>query len=173
MGTNFRLQDFSLIHDRPIFFDANVLLYIFWPTGSHYFEAHYSKVFSNLLKQKNELYIDFIVLSEVINRVIKIEHSNYDKSLKYKKFRDSQEGKDALSDIYLIIKNDILTTFKITGKVLNESEIDGFLVVDILDVNDKFIVELCKENSFVLLTNDKDFKNCDIDVLTGNPAILN
>jgi predicted nucleic acid-binding protein len=173
MATNYKLKDYALVHNRPIFFDANVLLYIFWPTGAHFYEANYSKVFSNLLKQKNDLFIDFLVISEVLNRVIRIEHEKINPGIKFKDFRDSQDGQDALLDIYLILKSDILPTFKITGKVFNETEIESFLVLDVLDINDKSIVELCKEKSLVLLTNDKDFKNSDIDILTGNPIILN
>lgn len=46
------------------------------------------------------------------------------------------------------------------------------LVLDELDFNDKAIVRICEENSLVLLTNDQDFKNSGLDILTGNPRIL-
>ncbi len=31
---------------------------------------------------------------------------------------------------------------------------------------------LCKENSFVLLTNDQDFASADLEILTTNPKLL-
>jgi predicted nuclease of predicted toxin-antitoxin system len=44
--------------------------------------------------------------------------------------------------------------------------------MDALDFLDKGILKTCQDNNFVLLTNDKDFKNANIDILTGNPYIL-
>jgi len=46
-------------------------------------------------------------------------------------------------------------------------------MIDELDFVDKATVDLCKEYNLVLLTNDKDFKNAGLDILTGNPSILN
>ena len=41
-------------------------------------------------------------------------------------------------------------------------------IVDSLDFTDKAIERVCSENSFVLLTNDKDFKDSTIDILSCN-----
>ena len=46
-------------------------------------------------------------------------------------------------------------------------------MIDELDFVDKSTVSIFQENSFVLLTNDKDFRNSDIDILTGNTHTLN
>lgn len=62
---------------------------------------------------------------------------------------------------------------QLVGKAFNKQEIESYLAVDELDFVDKATVTLCKENALVLLTNDKDFKNADLDILTGNPSILN
>ena len=35
-------------------------------------------------------------------------------------------------------------------------------MVDELDFVDKAIVSICSENNLVLLTNDRDFKNCGL-----------
>lgn len=172
MGVKYRLQDVSLLQDRKIFVDANVLIYLFWPTGSYYYERNYAQVFNSLLKQGNDFCVDIFVISEIINRILRTEHNQLQPTKRFKDFRDSVEGKQALSDIHLIIKNNILPRFDIAGKNYNKSEIERFLVVDELDFVDKSTYTICKENSFVLLTNDKDFKNTDLDILTGNPNIL-
>ncbi len=173
MATKYRLQDVGQLNGRNIFVDANVLIYLFWPTGQHDYEQNYARVFRNLLRQGNDLFVDFLVISEVINRVVRIEHQKINPTIKYKSFRDSQDGKDAINDIYIIVKNDILKRFSIMGKSFVQHEIEGFLVIDDLDFVDKATVSLCSENSLVLLTNDKDFKNSGLDILTGNPNILN
>ncbi len=173
MATNFKLQDFSLLPERNIFVDANVLIYLFWPTGQHFFESNYAQVFKDLLKQGNSLYVDFLVISEVVNRVLRIEHKKLNPNQNFKNFRNSQDGKDLISDIYLIVKDEILKHFKIIGKSFNKNDIESFLTLNQLDFIDKAITSICFENNFVLLTNDKDFKNSGLDILTGNPHILN
>jgi len=60
------------LNKRQIFFDANILLYIFLPTGSSW-EKQYSVIFNRLLKQKNEMAVDFIVISEVVNRAVRLD----------------------------------------------------------------------------------------------------
>ena len=172
MGAKYRLQDVSQLNGRNIFFDANVLIYLFWPTGQHSFEQNYARVFRNLLRQGNNLFVDFLVTSEVINRILRNEHQRINPSQKFKDFRNSEDGKDALEDIYIIVKNDILARFNIVGKAFNSQEIESLLSVDELDFVDKATVTLCEENNFVLLTNDKDFRDCGLDMLTGNPHIL-
>ena len=173
MGAKYRLQDVSQLNGRNIFFDANVLIYLFWPTGQHSFEQNYARVFRNLLRQGNNLFVDFLVTSEVINRILRNEHQRINPSQKFKDFRNSEDGKDALDDIYIIVKNDILARFNVVGKAFNSQEIESLLSVDELDFVDKATVTLCEENNFVLLTNDKDFRDCGLDMLTGNPHILN
>jgi len=173
MATNYKLQDYEHLSGKDIFVDANVLIYLFWPTGQHSFESNYARVFRNLLRQGNNLYVDFLVISEVVNRVLRIEHQKLNSDQKFKDFRNSQDGKDVISDIYLIVQSDILSSFKIIGKSFNKSDIEGFLIVDQLDFVDKATVAICAENNLVLLTNDRDFKNSGLDILTGNPHILN
>jgi len=158
MATNYKLQDYEHLSGKDVFVDANVLIYLFWPTGQHSFESNYARVFRNLLRQGNNLYVDFLVISEVVNRVLRIEHLKLNSNQKFKDFRNSQDGKDVISDIYLIVQNDILSSF---------------LIVDQLDFVDKATVAICTENNLVLLTNDRDFKNSGLDILTGNPHILN
>lgn len=173
MATKYRLQDVAQLNGQNIFFDANILIYLFWPTGQIPFEQNYARVFSHLLRQGNGLFVDFLVISEVINRIVRIEHQKINPSQNFKNFRNSQDGKDALNDIYIIVKNNILNRFSVIGKAFGRQDIEDYLKIDDLDFVDKATVALCKENSFILLTNDQDFKNVDLDILTGNPKILN
>jgi predicted nucleic acid-binding protein len=171
MAAKYKLHDVSQLQNRDIFVDANVLIYLFWPTGSYAWEQSYARVFRDLLRQKNSLFVDFSVISEIINRTLRIEHEKKQPCTKLKDFRNSLEGKNTLSDIYLIVKTNILSRFTVIGKAFGKQDIEQFLVVNDLDFVDKSILTICKENALVLLTNDRDFKNADIDILTGNPMI--
>ena len=179
MAERYSLRDISLLKSRKIFFDANVLIYIFWPTGSFSWENSYSSIFRRLLLQKNEIVVDFIVISEVINRAIRIEYEKYlnannlnRRNFSFKQFRDSTEGEAATEDIYSIVSLSILPIFNVQVKGFSKSEIESFLNIDSLDFSDKAILSICKENDFVLLTNDRDFRTSDIEILTSNRIIL-
>lgn len=180
MAERYNKTQIKRLKTRSIFFDANVLLYLFWPTGGcHHWEEQYANIYSQLRKQKNDLFVDFIVLSEVVNRAVRIEHNNHLQEqnvtiddLSFKDYRDSPSGEATLDGIYYRMKTTIIEYFGIVGKVYVKTEIKDFLRNDGLDFSDKGIVSLCKESDFVLLTNDKDFANVDIDILTANPNLL-
>lgn len=175
MATTYKLKDFAQLYGKDVFVDANVLIYLFWPTGQYSYESDYARVFRNLLRQGNNLYVNFLIISEVVNRVLRHEYQKLKLTpgQTFKNFRDSVVGRDVISDIYLIVQNEILSRFKIIDKTFNKNDIESFLMVDQLDFVDKATVSICSENNLVLLTNDKDFKNSGLDILTGNPKILN
>jgi len=180
MATKYSLTNIPTIRDRKVFFDANVLIYIFWPSGAYYWESFYSSAFGSLLRQRNELMVDFIVISEIVNRAHRLEYDKYltaneilRSALSYKQYRNSSDGQAALSDIYLIVETNILSNFTVVGKAFTKSDIQSFLTVEPLDFADKGILMTCRENSCVLLTNDIDYRAADIDILSSNPAIIN
>jgi len=180
MSHKYSLDTLIDIENRKIFFDANVLIYIFWSSGSQKWEAQYSSIFRNLLLNDYEMCVDFMVISEIINKMHRIDYRNYIKNnnldvedFNYKTYRTSQPGIASLLDIYLVVKDEILEKFTVIGKNYSKEDILSLFATDCLDFNDRAILMECKENDCVLLTNDRDFKNCDIDILTTNPRLLN
>ncbi len=168
MSVKFSSKTIEKLKNRPIFVDANVLIYLFWPTGSVYWENAYAATFKKLLHQGNQLFVSFLVLSEFVNTVTRIEKERLKNKDSYKKFRSSSKGQTFLKSVYTVVKAEILDIFKMTGKIFDKQSVEDCLIVDELDFNDKGIFQLCREKSFVLWTNDKDFKNTDLDVLTEN-----
>ncbi|MFN6378238.1 MAG: hypothetical protein ACK4WD_03120 [Flavobacteriales bacterium] len=176
MATIYKLNQINQLAGRNIFFDANVLIYIFWPTGTNGWQSSYSTAYNHLLRQGNQLSLEFRVVSEIINRIHRIEYENHlkrngiqSKALRYKTYRDSAEGVSVLNDIYVILENDVLPHFEVIGKSFNKDEIMNFLVADYLDFADKAIAQICSENNLVLLTNDIDYSSTSLEVLTSNP----
>jgi len=179
MPIRYSLNQINLIKNRNVFFDANVLIYIFWPTGSYKWEEEYSKAFGSLLKQHNNFYTHFLIISEVINRIYRIEYKKHlhkenlkEEQFTFKDYRNSIEGTKTLEDIYSIIK-DVLSNFLVIEKSFNKIEIENFLIVETIDFIDKAILKICLENNFILFTNDKDYKNFNVDILSSNPAFFN
>lgn len=180
MANRYSLKSIQTLPAKPVFFDANILLYIFWPTG--YYPSwikSYQKAFNEILKSKREMTVNFIVISEIINRAIRIEYDKYlnknripKEQLAYKKYRDSSDGENVLQDIYNIVKNKILSNFNVIDKTFTKSDIVSFLNVTPLDFSDKAIGSICENSDCILLTNDSDYSCLDIDILSSNPKIL-
>ncbi|MDR3302817.1 MAG: PIN domain-containing protein, partial [Treponema sp.] len=64
-------------------------------------------------------------------------------------------------------------TFSVIDKPFTNIEIRSLLTIDSLDFNDKIIADTCKTNKCLLITNDADFKDADIDILSVNKKLLN
>ncbi len=136
-------------------------------------EGQYATLYTRLNNQDNIFVVDYIVVSEFINRAIRIEYDNFleandlsKRDLKYKDYRNSQDGQDALADIYLTVTDDILNEFEVVEKSYSKNDLTMMCRVDNLDFSDKAIERICIENQFVLLTNDTDFKDSNTDTLS-------
>lgn len=182
MANRYSPSTINQAQNKKIFFDANILIYLFGygtPTIANW-EAQYATAYSALLKQNNTFVVDFIVISEFVNRAIKYEYESYlinnsvsKNSYRYKEYRDSLDGQKALDDIYLTVKDDILADFEVVKKSYSKDDLTLMCTADSLDFSDKAIIKICRENNFVLLTNDKDFSHSDIEILSCNRNIFN
>lgn len=163
----------AAVQGRPLFFDANVLLYLFGSTSSTWANT-YSSVFSQCLKMGNDLCVDVTVLSEFINRFLRIEYENYlrtnglnGQQIKFKDFRSQSEGVQASQDVETIVKGRILNKFALVGKLFDVADINAISLVN-CDFNDELIVKTCQQHQCVLVTNDADFSGANIDILSAN-----
>jgi len=179
MANRYKYNDIPSLKGRKIFIDANIIIYLFWPTALNGWENAYASIFGSLLKQNIDINVDFIVISEAINRTIRIEYEKHlqvnnitKKELTFKEYRNSTAGQQALEDIYIVISRKVLNKFFVVGKNFTKTDIESYLSVNFLDFNDKAIISMCRENDFVFLTNDKDYVKSDIDILTSNPSLL-
>lgn len=175
MNKKYNLSNIQSIINKKIFLDANILIYLFGcgtPTSSNW-ESQYANLYTKLHNQNNTFAVDYIVISEFVNRAIKIEYYNYlnsnnlDKnSLSYKDYRNSLDGEEALKDIYIIVNDEILNEFKVIEKSYSKVDLKMMCSVDELDFSDKAIIRICGDNQLILLTNDTDFKNSNIDIIS-------
>lgn len=175
MSNKYNSSNIQSITNKKIFLDANILIYLFGfgtPTSANW-ESQYANLYTKLHNQNNTFVVDYIVISEFVNRAIKIEYDNYlnsnnlDKnSLSYKNYRNSLDGQEALKDIYIIVNDEILNEFEVIEKSYSKDDLKMMCCVDELDFSDKAIIRICEDNQFILLTNDTDFKNSNIDIIS-------
>jgi len=166
--------------DRPLFFDTNVLLYLF---GNMTYKNRntvdaYSTLFMQCLTKDCKLCVDTLVLSEFINRLLRFEYENYLKkntlnkrACNFKQFRSSSEGIQTAQDIETIVNERLLKHFMIVGKVFKNVDISSIGLSN-TDFNDALIIKICQEHQCVLVTHDADFSAAEIDILSANPRLL-
>ena len=175
VSTHLRTKDISKIAERGVFFDTNVLIYLFGdvpPTEKNW----YSSLFKKLLAQRNPLYIDIIVISEFINVWLSRKYQNAIDNRQFtgtrKDFRDTDDGQQAMEDSCNEVKT-ILDQFQLTSQNWSKQNIIELLMVNNSDFNDKLITKICRNNNLILLTNDVDFAHVPIDILTTKKELLN
>jgi predicted nucleic acid-binding protein len=175
MSNKYNSSNIQSITNKKIFLDANILIYLFGfgiPTSANW-ENQYATLYSKLNKQNNIFVVDYIVISEFVNRAIRIEYDNYlisnnlnRSTFKYKDYRNSLDGQEALNDIYITLNDEILGAFEVIEKSYSKDDLKVMCKVDELDFSDKAIIKICEDNQFILLTNDTDFKNSHIDIVS-------
>lgn len=165
--------------DELILVDANIWLYLQPPVAQPVppWAKGYSGVFANLLKADAVPVVDTLILSEYLNRYIRIEYDACWKATypKFKNFRSSAPG--------LIVSADAVSEAKhilsLAGK-LQDTMVNGVSLSDIfaefkqgsIDFNDGILIENCRLRQWKFLTHDADIRVGGIDVLTLNKKLL-
>jgi predicted nucleic acid-binding protein len=166
---------------RKLLFDANVIISIIWPVPQSRLTqaAKYSRLFSAALKAKQEICVDSIILSEVINRVARLEYDKHlhragltREDLEFKEFRGIAEGVETFKQIHSTLARTVFPKFDVVGKSFCKEEISS---IDFCghDFNDLLIEFVCKEHDCILVTHDGDFGDSDVDIISGNTKLLN
>lgn len=167
-----KIDDISTVKKQGVFFDANVLIYIFWSVFSRNdISSCYSSIYKFLVKENIPVFTSCIVLSEVINRILRIEYKNIGSIKTFKEFRNSPEGIQVQEDICTIIQNQIFSVFTMQDICFTVEQLHPLMKPDTIDFNDKVIVEICKSHNMILLTHDADFVHTNIDILSKNHSL--
>lgn len=182
---NYNKKDIPLIRHRPVVFDTNILIYLFGhilPQNNTLQEV-YSSLYKELIINKMKLIITDICILEFVNHIIKkdfryyclnngiaIEQSN--EKIFFKQFKNTEEGKESINYIESTIKNKILKYFNLENiNIKVENITNSFLYLSKCDFNDLLIASLCKEKNYILCTNDHDFFDLGVDILTENKKL--
>lgn len=164
---------------RPLFFDANVLIYLFAPAHTQSNKATiqaYNQFYADCFKDWI-LHVDVLVISEFVNTFLRIEYKNHlynvnltEQALPFKQFRNSPAGQGISSDIELIVKGKILSKFQLVGKPFSNADMAQISLAK-TDFNDALIAQTCQLYGCVLVTHDADFVAAQVDILTANRKI--
>lgn len=170
------IEEHQFKADEQFVLDANILLYTFGPSDFRSGDRDhvYNDAMTKMIVNKCKLYMILPVLSEYIYRYL-------DKQLKLNKV-DKDDLKafrktDAYKEIAEMIAADvreILNLVKCCNPTFENSKacevLDRFLQCT-LDFNDAIIENFCISNRLTLVTNDGDFRNSDVHILTANSSL--
>lgn len=155
-----------------ILIDANILLFLFCPISTSLSKIDtYTDIFVALKANDSKLYICSSVISEFINRWLRMD---FDKNI-----QDTQKTKNFKKDYrgtaqYKIVLNQILKQIEKLYKNYNITQInDDFENFDIQtsylnkenDFNDLLICHISNKYDLQILTDDKDFQSLDVKVV--------
>jgi len=163
---------------EPILVDANVWLYLQPPASNPAppFARRYSAAMKNLIEAKAKPIVDCLVLSEYINRYLRIEYNALyqAKYPNYKAFRTSGDFKyvarSAVAEARQILS--LATSLDTALSEVNIADILQGAETGTFDFNDGMLVEMCRLRGWKLLTDDADMQVGGIEVLTTNPRLL-
>lgn len=180
----YKRKDLKSISNQTIFIDTNILLFNYHPgsgteSASKKWQQEYSGLLAEIILKKIPICTNLFVLSEFYNRYLRFEASIVTKeksntdSRAYKEYRDSEIGNATQREIIHILKN------RLPGSGIRYIDLsfDHQGILDLFDISgldftDRVIVETCKVNDFVLLTDDADFRDSDIPILSLNPNMF-
>lgn len=171
------IKNYNFNDSDRLCLDTNVWIYVFCPQKPNDpLVEVYSQAFSSILETKGNIYINSLIISEFINTSARFQF-NLQKSnglQDFKVFRKSS----AFKPIALNIASDLKRILDLSSRLeSNFKDLDINTLINeygegSYDFNDQMITELCKHNGLTLVTNDSDFYNHDISIITANPQLL-
>lgn len=175
------LESYSFNEGEKILLDTNIWLYLYpapknpSTANSTLFTKQYSEAFKNLITAKAQPVLDYFILSEYLNTYSRIEWNCWKrKYTQFKKFRNSDDFISVANSSKYFAKR-ILDCCEINSLIYKKEDLNNALndfSTSTLDFNDAILVEICKQKNLTLMTNDIDFKNCGIRILTTNSKLL-
>ena len=170
--------------DEVVLFDTNVWMKLFPRVSNPKHTNQYADLLSITIATKTRIALDVLVLAEFVNAFCRKEYRRYQELCKsdgkhaddYKQFRKGDLFNVVARDLSVIVKQILnlpnLLTVDHNFSKINIKSLASLLVSRDMDWNDRMLVEACKCNSWSLVSDDGDYLNAGITVLTGNQTLL-
>lgn len=169
-------------HQDKYLVDTNILLLIYCPIGNHRQEAQrqYSTYLGKILNAKSELYVTSQVLSEFINRYLRLDFKLFQKSagrqVDYKRdYRGSANFNTTHAAMVPILKSQILKMCQRLDDDFSSIDLDTILTnIELIDHNDAYYAELIQHRKLGILTDDGDYSiyKGKFNIYTANKRLI-
>ena len=175
------ISSYDFKPEHRLFVDTNFWMFVYGPISpGDKRQKIYSQALNDMLKAESRIYIDVLIVSEFINRYARIRFKLKQSQVQvggrqdFKKFRQSKEFKPIAKEIADATRRLLKHCTRIESgfETLNiEMYIDEYSEGK-SDFNDQVIAAICKQEKFRLVTDDSDFINAGISILTQNRKML-
>lgn len=170
------VEGYPFTPEDELLLDTNIWLFVFGPQKPGSKKATtYSRVLANILAANSRIYIDALIVSGFINAYARLKwnvmgnpHGNF------KRFRKSRDFKPIARDIAADIRRVLRHCHRVEDdfNVLNIDRLVTEFERGDSDFNDQVIAALCRNRGLKLVTDDGDFRDCDIPIVTANKRLL-
>lgn len=172
------LGKYTFSAGEALLLDTNVWLYLFpAPSATPFPHASdYSAALKRILAAKAKMAMDVLIISEYLNRYCRIEWSALYKTKHpdFKKFRKSVDfasvGPKAAAFAANILA--LCSNYDHPFATINVGKVIADFESGAQDANDGFLIESCRHHGWKFVTNDRDFTEGGIEVLTANPKLI-
>lgn len=171
-------KEFSSSSSGQYIFDTNIWMLLFCPLGNIRREKQEkaSKLLSYIISVNGSIILTSLILSEFSNAYLRLGFEQWRKipeNVRGKFKADYFNSEDAVNNRKAITSaiNNILNLKPIMKFPDNFNNINLSNLLknfQAVDFNDYFIMEYCKKNSFILVTDDKDFEKVDSGISIVN-----
>jgi len=170
------ISSYSFSKDDRLFLDANIWLSVYGPMA---YQRRRMSIYANAIRDIRQagsfVFVDVLIMSEFINAYARWEYKQL--ASRPNNFKDFRKSSD-----FVTIAEDIAVNAKRIIKQCQRCDSD-FVSINIeelltefkkgkSDFNDQIFSEICKNKGLVLVTDDGDFKDSGLTILTANSRLL-
>jgi hypothetical protein len=168
------------IENSRILFDANVWMFInrFGAYSMPDRANSYSAAYKALLQKNNKIVLNNYVLGEFFNRCAKLEYELRKTEFeaenvpipRFKLYRRSSEFESVLESIRDTCLNmlDDCEYVSVDGHHYDIKSVLNECCDQCADFTDRVLIDFCTKEKLFIMTDDADFVNCGLDVITAN-----
>lgn len=176
MANIYNATEGCCFEERNVLFDTNVWIYINGDMRP-YEQRIYSNYYASVLSKNNTVITNEFVLSEMFNRLLKIEYELFydDKDMRlFKRRRRSCEFRDRMEFVRDTCLN-VLEECEFVSLSPSKQKISDCIedtCIGELDFTNSILVDQCISEDFVFVSHDGDFANQNIDFVTANKRFI-
>ncbi len=186
MATIERLTRHEFSEADKVFIDTCVLILLFNPlfdSGERPDSRaeDYSRAIRRLCLARSKVFVSYLVLSEYVNvylsrakRLVEVSEHILLTNQKAFRFKAAEHFREAAKEVTIYL-GEILNLCSVVSAPPRRSWIENPLLLfkeGKMDFNDQLITQLCMENHYTLITDDSDFRNAELHILTENKRML-
>lgn len=171
------VRDYTFSDEDKLLVDTNVWLSVYGPMPFRRKRAvAYSDALAKIKRAGCLVSIDVVIVSEFINQYARMEFNQRRDPTDndFKGYRNSEYFKPIANSIAITVMGMLRNCRRCDSEFpeLKLSPMFASFAEGGIDFNDQVIAEICKNNGYTLLTDDGDFNDPDIAVLTANGQLL-